>query len=131
MGRKVYIEDPDVVASEQSSINVQFWATSYSVRVETDSEPLVLGPVECGHIDKQSCSWRFTKGKRLTLVLAKNMEKRYPTPTPTESSAAPAKADEESGGGLWSVIGMLLSFLPVIFSFYYFNVYKKQGGSSG
>merc|ERR1712048_147519 len=39
-------------------------------RVETQDGPMVLGPVDCGHIDPHESSWRFSSGKRLTITLA-------------------------------------------------------------
>merc|ERR1712176_887127 len=140
--RKVYIEDPEVVSCDESCISVQFLQTSYVVRVETGSEPLVLGPVEVGHIDKQSSSWRLSQGKRLTLVIhkaldTKAIDQRYyknreeALRAENEKEVA-TKADEKAEGGdsMWGIVGMLLSFVPVLFSFYYFNIYKAQGGGS-
>eukprot|EP00933_Yihiella_yeosuensis_P075813 TRINITY_DN8535_c2_g1_i5.p1 TRINITY_DN8535_c2_g1~~TRINITY_DN8535_c2_g1_i5.p1 ORF type:complete len:358 (+),score=89.35 TRINITY_DN8535_c2_g1_i5:102-1175(+) len=68
--RKVYLEDPEVVSVEKESIEVSFSMNYYTVRVKTANGPMVLGPIDCGYICPEECSWRFSQGKRLTLTLA-------------------------------------------------------------
>lgn len=128
--RKVYIEDPEVVECDEAQVFVKFLSTSYAVRVGTGSQPLVLGPVECGHIEARACSWRLSKGKRLTLTLAKSCDKALKPSVAKHLPAATthAKSEIDPGSSLWSMLVVVLSFLPVVFSFYYFNVYQKSAG---
>lgn len=136
---KVYVEDPEVVNAQKSCIKVEFLSSSYSVRVETPGlEPLVLGPIECGQLDMGHSSWRLSAGKRLTILLvkartgAKDPRQHGGSPAAPSSAAAPAGAgakegEAESGqGGVAQVLMSLLSFLPVLISFWYFYVYKEQ-----
>jgi len=70
---KVYIDEPEVIKCDESQIQVKFEHNSYYVRVELeDGDVMTLGPVNCGLIGPNYCSWKLSKGKRLTITLAKD-----------------------------------------------------------
>eukprot|EP00445_Apocalathium_hangoei_P030409 CAMPEP_0203917712 /NCGR_PEP_ID=MMETSP0359-20131031/58298_1 /ASSEMBLY_ACC=CAM_ASM_000338 /TAXON_ID=268821 /ORGANISM="Scrippsiella Hangoei, Strain SHTV-5" /LENGTH=355 /DNA_ID=CAMNT_0050844665 /DNA_START=26 /DNA_END=1090 /DNA_ORIENTATION=- len=133
---KVYIEEPEVVGADKALIFVDFKTKSYSVRVETGEEPLVLGPVACGQLDLKACSWRLSPGKRMTISLvkartdARNRTQEQQVKDAMEkaniTTGDKTKEQAEEGGGLGSMAGMLLTFVPVLISFWYFYVYKGQ-----
>merc|ERR1712032_1106047 len=87
----VYIEQEEVVSCEASLISVEFLSSSYSARVETVPEALVLGPVECGQVDIRASSWKLSKGKRLTISVVKA---RTTAGTSTKSGGSSQAASE-------------------------------------
>jgi len=135
---KVYIEEPEVVSCDKSKISVEFRSLSYCVRVETGAEPLVLGPVECGQLDLNHSTWKLSPGKRLTISLVKartNAQHALPSKGGNSKAATAAHTGEASATGevaekesSMSPIYMLLSFVPVFMSMWYF--YKNQNDTS-
>merc|ERR1712032_333573 len=111
----VYIEQEEVVNCEASSISVEFLSTSYSIRVETVPEPLVLGPVECGQVDIRASSWRLSQGKRLTISVVKaRTNAAMSTKSEGRSSQAASEskpAAQEQGQGQGDGIGSILMWI--------------------
>lgn len=131
---KVYIEEPEVVNCDRSQIRVEFSTNSYSVHVDTGSEPLVLGPVECSQIDVQATSWRLSPGKRLTLSFVKAginyMLPRRSTKSGPADVVDPAKATENEGKAGQSssqLVYVLFALIPVIIAIISFYVKHAQG----
>jgi len=137
---KVYIEDPEVVNADKDNVKVEFRSQSYKVRVEVPgAEPLILGPVDCGQVDMRRSSWKVSAGKRMTISVVK-ADNGYRAGDPTnmaemmaakDREAAKAKEEKdkqgEQGGGYGQVLMSLVSILPVLASFWYFNYGSGSG----
>lgn len=117
---KVYIEEPAVVNCAIRQIKIEFLNTSYSVRAETPSQRLVLGPVKCGQLNTSACSWKLSAGKRLTVSLVKGAGEGVGALPPRQPRQAPARYtsnEGESGLGLLSwgmVVPMFVVALAVV-----------------
>lgn len=132
---KVYVEDEEVVNCEAAKIHVEFLSSSYSLRVETGDEPLVLGPVECGQVDIRASKWRLSQGKRLTMTIMKARNSANVAATAERhqrlikeasgDKSASATKDEEKQGMFGQLVMSLVSLLPVLFAIWYM---KGSGG---
>lgn len=107
--QKVYITDEDVVNCEQSRIKVDFKQTSYSVKVNSDSATYVLGPIQCGHILPSECSWKLSKGKRLTINLNGSKPEEHPAVKRQAEEAESALAQ----GGDWQMMFGVIAMVVV------------------
>lgn len=112
--QKVYITDEDVVNCEQSRIKVDFKQTSYSVKVNSDSATYVLGPIQCGHILPSECSWKFSKGKRLTITLSGSKWEQHPAVVAKQKAEAAASAAIQ-GGDWQQIMGVIVMVIAAIF----------------
>jgi len=90
----------------------------------------VLGPVDCGQIDQHASSWRLSPGKRLTVSVVKaqtDARGRSHEQQVQDALAANNKkeaAEKEETGGTGQIMGILISFVPILISFLYFYVWK-------
>jgi len=118
LNTKVYIEQAEVVNVDEGRIKVDFKQTSYTVRVDTLDATYVLGPLECGHIIPSLCSWRLSKGKRITITLQKSK--------PVDPMEAALRQQKEAGGmESWQVFGI---FFAIVFAVLMLSVVGGGGG---
>lgn len=107
--QKVYIEDPEVVNSDESNISFKFLQFAYTLRVEVPGNtPLVLGPVDCGHINPDASTWKLSKGKRLTVTLVR-ANKADVKPWPKKAKEpSPDESVSDGSGDMMMVVGMIV-----------------------
>merc|ERR1712224_783186 len=96
---------------------------NWNLRGDTPGKPaLVLGPIDNGHINPDKCKWRLSKGKRLTITLARaNQNDMYKSKPRIPKIPDPDGKDDESAGGMLSVLAPFFIVLVAMAAYFMAN----------